>query len=284
MDNKEEENLVCKGFRLFYDGDIQNAFMIAKKAIETEIDNPFAWALSGSCKAHLGEIDDAIYECKKALKLRPHSASICMNLGKIYEGVEKWEEAIQQYKQAIQIEPGKTVYRAALGRIFIKKKRFKEAIELFEKCLKEEPDNEAYNHFLGLAYNDIAINDWYEIEENRRICCTEESAIEGLDYLRKAFDLRVEDDELESLIINNLVLAEWAVKKHWTRSILETVKGGFKALIAGVILGMILELIFADNGGNVIGILGVVGVLVVWIVTGFKPGWEINKMVISQLR
>lgn len=273
----EAGSLIQEGWRLLSVGNVPDALMVATKATEIQGNNPDAWALLGYTKAQWGETDDAIYEYRRAIKLRPNDASFYYDLGCIYENIEHWKDAMQQYERAAKIDPGVPVYRASMGSVFIKNEMYQEGIELLENCIREEPDNQSYQYLLALAYNDSIVMSWTPAPNGGRICCDEDSAKQGIRYFEKALLLKFDDNELYSLIEGNLKITQWAVDKHWSRSIIGTLKGGAGALFGGLILAAILE----SAAGTAIGSLAGIGIIAVWIATGFKPGWRINEIALS---
>ena len=69
---KGSENLVEQGWKLLINDEIADAIYVATKATEKQGDNPEAWALLAQAKYRWGEIEDALYEYKKAIKLKPN--------------------------------------------------------------------------------------------------------------------------------------------------------------------------------------------------------------------
>ncbi len=159
------EDLIQEGWRLLSVGNVPDALMVATKATEFQGSNPDAWALLGYCKSEWGEVDDAIYEYKRAIKLKPNDASYYFDLGGIYEGIEKWKDAMQQYQRAAQIDSNKVVYRAAMGSVYIKNEMYKEGIDLLEKCVQEESSNEGYKYLLAVAYTESTYQNWTYVSE-----------------------------------------------------------------------------------------------------------------------
>ena len=207
MSSIEAEDLIAEGWHLLGKGNVPDALMVATKATETQGQNPDAWALLGYCKSQWGELDDAIYEYKRAIKLRPNDASFYFDLGGIYESKEQWNDAMQQYQRAEQIDPSKTVYRSAMGSVYIKNEMYQEGIDLLEKCIQEEPDNEDYKYLLAVAYTDSSWQNWTYIADGEienvasGWYATNKSQIEEAERLiEKAEKLNVSDQGLAKFI------------------------------------------------------------------------------------
>lgn len=275
MSKIEAENLVQEGWRLLSVGNVPDALMVATKATEVQGNNPDAWALLGYTKAQWGEVDDAIYEYKRAIKLRPNDATFYYDLGCIYENIEHWKDAMQQYERAAKIDPSTPVYRASMGSVFIKNEMYQEGIQLLERAIQEEPDNVSYQYLLALAYNDSVVASWTPLPGDRgSLCCDEEAAKRGITYFEKALRLNFNDSELSSLIEKNLTFAKWAAEKHWSRGFVSTLKGAVGVFVVGGILAAGLE----EAAGTAVGVLAFAGIVGLWIFTGFKAGWKINKI------
>lgn len=275
----EANDLVKEGWRLFYNNEIADALMVATRATELQGDNPDAWALLGCVRAEWGEIEDAIYEYKRAIKLRPNDATFYYELGGIYEDEKQWQNAMDQYNKATQIDPEKTVYRASMGSVYIKVDMYDEGINLLQECVKEEPDNKSYKHLLAIAYNDSAIASWsespYKYTKFGRLITTEEEAKHSYSRFKKAELLRVEDNDLQNIIKQNLIAAQWALDKHWDWT-WNRIHGGFTSAVVYPIIILLVSLGLMVSGtfiGFAIGVSLIAWYLWIKIV----PGWKINS-------
>src|SRR5207245_4227974 len=65
-------NLIEEGRRVLAQGNIGDALYAATKATEREGGNPEAWALLGRARFLFGDVEDSIYEYKRAIKLKPN--------------------------------------------------------------------------------------------------------------------------------------------------------------------------------------------------------------------
>lgn len=274
----EVDDLINEGWNLIFKNDIANALMVATEATKIQGDNPDAWALLGYARAKWGDIDDAIYEYRRAIKLRPNDASFYYELGGIYEDQKQWQNAMEYYEKAAQIDPKKTIYRATMGSIFIKVGMPEEGLELLEQCVKEEPDNESYKYLLAIAYNDSAISCWTEspfvYTQIGRAITTEEQAKKSQTLLQKAADLKVDDKELNELIKTNMKATEWALSKHWDWNFNRTHGGFASALIYPIVVVLISLGLMAS--GSPIGFAIGIAIIAFYVWIKYVPGWKIN--------
>ncbi len=199
-------DLVQEGWQLLIAGNVADALYVATKATEQAANNSEAWALLAQAKFRWGELEDAIYEYKRAIKLKPNVASYYFDLGSVYETAERWNDAVQQYQRASQIEPATTMYQAAIGILLLKNEKYQESIEILERCRQLEPDNPTYQWYLALAYADSAYEHWTFIpEDHPRVpsgyYATEKAQVQQAEELvNKAEVLKFDDNELAAHI------------------------------------------------------------------------------------
>lgn len=197
----ETEDLIQEGWQLLAVGNVPDALLVATRATEKQGGNPDAWALLGYCKAQWGETEDAIYEYKRAIRIRPNDASFYFDLGGIYEGIEHWKDAMQQYERASQIDPSTVVYRAAMGSVFIKNDMYDEGIDILDKCLQAEPDNEGYKYLLAIAYAESGYQNWTFVPEDGELstgyyATTDEQVRLAEQLVEKAEQIGISDSDL----------------------------------------------------------------------------------------
>ncbi|MCI5126914.1 MAG: tetratricopeptide repeat protein [Candidatus Electrothrix sp. AUS3] len=109
------DNLVEEGWRLLGDGCLADALYVANNATEINGKNPEAWALLAKIKARKNEYEDAIYEYKRAVKLAPDKAIYHIDLGDVYQAVERFRDALDMYENAVRIEPTEKEYKVTLA-------------------------------------------------------------------------------------------------------------------------------------------------------------------------
>ena len=105
--------LVQEARRLLAEGNIADALFVAEKATQRDGDNAETWAVLAEAKFRWGDIEDAIHEYKRAIKLRPDEAAYYFDFGSVLESADRPADALQQYQLAAQIDPATTMYRAA---------------------------------------------------------------------------------------------------------------------------------------------------------------------------
>lgn len=269
------ENLIIEGWNLLGKGNVPDALMVATKATETMGDNPDAWALLGYCKAQWGETDDAIYEYKRAIKLRPNDASFYFDLGGIYEGIENWSDALQQYERAEKIDPGTTVYRAAKGSVFIKNDMYQEGIGVLENCLQEEPDNEDYKELLVIAYLDSSWQNWTHIDDGEVAdvepgwYATSKAHVEEAERLiKKAERLNVTDQSL----LQGIREAKQDIGRMSERK--------FSGFLIADLIWLAFGLFILFVAGDAFGLL-VIAFSILYYLASRAPGYKRNHKILS---
>jgi tetratricopeptide (TPR) repeat protein len=194
-------DLIAEGWRLLIGGQVADALYVATKATEFQGNNSEAWALLAQAKFRWGDIDDSIYEYRRAIKLKPNGDSYYFDLGSVYESVDKYKEAVENFEKAVRIKPQETMYRAAIGAVYVKLSMNKEAIDILEQCVREAPDNSSYQWALAIAYSERAYEGWTYVPAGRNIeqgyYATKKAQVaEAEAYVNKAAALRFEDPEL----------------------------------------------------------------------------------------
>lgn len=266
---KDTENLVKQGWDLLINDRIADAIYVATKATEKDGANSEAWALLAQAKYRWGEIEDSIYEYKKAIKLKPNEPDYYYELGGVYESEQRWQECVDNYLKASKISPNVTMYRASIGQVYLRLEMYNDAIPILESCVKEEPNNETYSWFLAMAYNDLCVkNHMDQTSSGSCYITTEQGANNCIRYFKAALALKFNDSEMRNLISKNLEGAEWALKKHWGRPIGQTIKWSIILGVAFIIACAIKVPII------IIGVLIGIGL---FVLLGFSSGFKINS-------
>ena len=231
-DLAERGDLVKEAWRLLSDGEVPDAMFVAEKATQKDGANPEAWAVLAQAKARWGDTEDAIYEFKKAIKLRPNEASYYFDLGSVYEAAERSGDALQQYERAAKIEPKTAMYRAGIGAVLVKAGKSREAAKILEQCLSEEPENATFQWSLAVAYVDSTLDNWTRVKEGDKallapgVYATEKSQVlEAQSFIEKAEKMKFDDTELSEHIRQRRADIDRQLKRQFRGSMLAGILG-----------------------------------------------------------
>ena len=198
-------DLVAEAWRLLQVDRVADAIYVGTKATEKDGSNPEAWAVLAQAKFLWGDVDDAIYEYNRAIKLKPNDDTYYFDLGTIYQQREQWREAVNNYERASKIAPQVSMYRAAIGEVFARLEKYDTAIQILEQCHNEEPDNESYKWILAYCYLDSCYRSWKRDPENGDYMPTETKDIQdAYDLIKKAQDLKSTDPEISNMLADTI--------------------------------------------------------------------------------
>jgi adenylate cyclase len=104
------------GFILHFNGRHKEGIEAIKKAIRL---NPFPpnwyWHCLGFAYCHAGMYEEAIAECKKALRVKPDNLPAHLRLAAAYSLLDREEEARAEAAEVLRVEPGFSLTRFAKG-------------------------------------------------------------------------------------------------------------------------------------------------------------------------
>ena len=266
-DQVPAEHLIEAGWRYLGDGNVAEALNVATQATTYQANNPDAWALLAQAKFRWGDAQDAIYEYKRAIQLRPNEASYYFDLGSVYESENEYANALQQYTRAAKIDPKSQMYRAAIGVVLCKEDNFAEGIPILEQCVAAEPKNTGFGWFLAVAYVSSARLGWTYVPNDNALeipgghyATTREQVVQAQRQLAKAAALTFDDEELSEHIR--------AVRKDIDSMMARKFQG---SIIVPIVGGIIWT--FAYGLGIVFGIL--------YFIASRPPQYALNKYVLK---
>jgi|DewCreStandDraft_4_1066084.scaffolds.fasta_scaffold03008_11 tetratricopeptide (TPR) repeat protein len=102
----------------------------------------------GSFLLSVGELQKAEILFKKSIKYLPLISEPYMNLGILYEQINKPEAALTNYLKSIEINPDNDFVLTQIGIIFYNQNRFIKAQEFLEKAIKINKNNIKAQEFL----------------------------------------------------------------------------------------------------------------------------------------
>jgi len=276
-----------------------NYFAAARVAREATIklsDLAESWFILSRAKAGLRELNDAVYEAKRAIELYPANSKYYFNLGMIYEELGLWKEALVMYEQASQREPSESLYQLATGGVYIQTNQPTEAVSIIKHVYSTLPDDETVCYYYAQALitqaeavprdkseEGYAITNAEEILQMRN-CLNRASAIKHLDQETKKTirDMEAHLNLMESRTFH-IPLGAWTIAE------ISSGDGGCYPIVV-MILAMaalfgapLIVLMWGFSSltsGSVLGglflILCGVGLGYIWYRNVWVPKWKVN--------
>ncbi len=130
---------IAKAYALQQSGDLHNAVLAYRRAIEREPGSFRAYNNLGMLFASLGDSSTAFTFLSAALALNPGSAEIYNNLGNVQLARNDLAAALASYREAARLEPEKAIYLNHLGNALRRAGEYLEAESTFERALCLEP-------------------------------------------------------------------------------------------------------------------------------------------------
>ena len=140
-------------------GMIDEAVAECKKAIKLDPNYADAHLALGSIYFAKGMMDEAVAECKKAIKLDPNYADAHLVLGGTYSSRGMVNEGIAEFKKAVKIDPNWVEARCVLGVVYMGKGMFDDAIAQFKRAININPNWAEAHNGLGVAYSEKGMID-----------------------------------------------------------------------------------------------------------------------------
>ncbi|HED35564.1 MAG TPA: sulfotransferase family protein [Gammaproteobacteria bacterium] len=122
-------------------GDFEEAELISRQVLANVPDNAYAHHIYGSALQCLGQMEQAISEYKKAIKLDPLLIEAHYFLGNIYQLTDERELAAESYKVAVKLNPNFFEALNNLGAVLIELHQPIEAKQILDRALKIDPDS-----------------------------------------------------------------------------------------------------------------------------------------------
>jgi tetratricopeptide (TPR) repeat protein len=111
------------------------------------------YVLKAKADISLGEVDEAIAGCRKAIELDPNFAEAYATIGEALEHNEKRQaEAISAYQSALKMNPNLFEVYDSLGQLFVNVKDEKRAQEVYRQGMAADPKHMSGRFQLGRLF------------------------------------------------------------------------------------------------------------------------------------
>ena len=127
------------GTVLLQKGQVDEAIIHFRKALEIETDHPDVQANLGSALLQKGELDEAITQYYKALEIKPSQALVHYDLGNALLLKGQVDEAVAHFKKALELKPAYADVYNNLGIVLFQKRQVDQAIAYYQKALEINP-------------------------------------------------------------------------------------------------------------------------------------------------
>jgi tetratricopeptide (TPR) repeat protein len=141
------------GAALFEKGQVNEAIEQYQKALKINHNYVEAYNNLGNALKQKGQVDEAIVQYQKALEMDPNYAKAHYNLGNALFQKRRVDEAIEQFQKALEINPTIAEAHYDLGNAFYQKEEVDEAMFQYQKALEINPNYaEAHNNLGNALY------------------------------------------------------------------------------------------------------------------------------------
>ncbi len=143
------ENL---GVTLLEKGQIDEAITQFQKAMKIQSDGSEVHNDLGIALIRNGRMDDGMAQFRKALEIEPNNIKTHINLGNALVAQGKFNEAIEWYQKAIEINPAAAGAHYNLGIALGEKGQMDEAMTHYQKAIQLNPDYAEAHYNLGVVF------------------------------------------------------------------------------------------------------------------------------------
>lgn len=144
---------------------VEQALANCRKALKLDERLPAVHVTLGHLNATLGKNGLALQEFQKALDINSRDGSALMGLAGVYEHMGQIPDAEANYKRAIALRPDYWEGYLALGEFYGRQKRVQDSIAQYRRVIELTPDNpEAYSD-LGVEYMELKDSQSYAAAE-----------------------------------------------------------------------------------------------------------------------
>lgn len=260
--------LIQQAEELIAHGRFADAIMAARRATELDGSNAYAWGVLAQANYQWNNVNDALYELKKAIDLKPNEPQFYYDLGVIYfDNVKDVDKALECANKCLKIDPNNFSGRFLYGFIQTHIRNYKEAVSVFEQLHKEAPDHYGVRAELAFAYGKMGFSCFYYVQSSDSYYVIDPKTVEpAIKYFEKAIEIEP-DEEYKKVIRSKIDWARDSLKKKYQKMPF----GGILMLVSG---GLIITGVMDGSFGALLGGAGI-GAAIYYF--SFKPQWKINR-------
>jgi tetratricopeptide (TPR) repeat protein len=130
---------LARALKLERRGQMEPAVEAYSKVIELNPDHPAIFTLRGKARLLMGDVDGALVDLDKAVRINERDIEAFIQRGLLYMGKENYEQALLDFKSANNLRPGDTMILACLAVVDQALEQYKEAERLWRLLLRIEP-------------------------------------------------------------------------------------------------------------------------------------------------
>jgi tetratricopeptide (TPR) repeat protein len=179
-------------------GDADVAVFTARRAVEEDPRNAFAWAILARAAARTDDHETAVSAIDRALALEPESAPLHGDRGWILDRSGRSERAVAAYRTAARLAPDRIDYRVRSVLALLRSGRTDEAVKEGEDAYRARPDDGDVRTALGTALAERAVHAQHELPDGSLIIDSEQQANYVLALANRGLSVRPTDPEVVS--------------------------------------------------------------------------------------
>jgi Flp pilus assembly protein TadD len=139
---------ICTHFQLRY---WRSSITLFQHALDVTEDNYISHFCIATPLREQGRLDEAIYHCSEAVRLRPDFFDAHIYLAYFLRNAGRLDEAVKEYRESLQIKPEDPNALNGLGITLGQQGKLDEAIKCFTEALRIKPDFTAVHANIGYA-------------------------------------------------------------------------------------------------------------------------------------
>ena len=119
-------------------GQLDEALAEYKKALKLDPDTPLIYQKMGGVELKRQNFEVGVQYLEKALELDPKLIEAHLLLGTVFYTLKKTDRAISEYQIATKLDPENTSTYLTLAEMLVREKKIKEAIDIYQKVVKAD--------------------------------------------------------------------------------------------------------------------------------------------------